>query len=199
MTGTSSADRVTKLVRLCLIMTVTTGISLVSTASAVKASTSSKTTAIATDAWGVVIPVVPLNEPYLSEPRVVGYAEECTRRAFSHDFLHYSQTMSGAQECFTPNAADKYAQSMQGYFKLMDERRMNMAVVVRRPPVVVRAYDLGGVIHWDVQVEVDISFEGRSERIPATKNRIDMTLRRMPLEAAVRGVAIDRFSVGPAS
>jgi len=198
MTDTSSADRVRKLVRLCVILSIATGIGLVSTAISLKAATSSKVTVIGTDPRGVVIPVVPLNEPYLNEPRIVGYAEECTRRAFSHDFLHYSQTMGGAQECFTPNAADKYAQSMQGFFKLMDERRMNMAIVVRRPPVVVRAYDLGGVIHWDVQVEVDISFEGRNERIPAAKNRIDMTLRRMPLEASVRGVSIDRFSVGPA-
>lgn len=195
----ASADRVSKLVRLNIIMTVSLVLCSIATVLAIKAAVGNKVVAIATDHRGNVIPVVPLNEPFLSEPRVVAFAEECVRRAFSHDFLNYAQTLLFAQSCFTPGAGDKFALSMQGYFKTMDERRMNMAVVVRKPPAVIRVYQLGGVIHWDLQVEVDISFEGRDQRIPPARNRIDLTVRRTPLDQSPKGVAIDKFSVGPVS
>lgn len=192
-----SGDRIAKLVRINMIMSTALVVCFIATIFALKAATSSKVVAIATDARGNVVPVVPLNEQFLNEPRIVGFAEECVRRAFSHDFLHYAQTLVDAQPCFTPSAADKYAMAMQGFFKTMDDKRMNMAIVVRKPPAVLRVYEIGGVIHWDLQVDIDISFEGRNERIPPTRNRVDMTVRRMPLEAAPRGVAIDKFSVGP--
>ena len=195
----SSAERVTKLVQLCILLSVALVISLISTAIAVRAATSSKLAVVATDEHGNIIPAVPLDKPYINEPRVVAFAEECVRRAFSHDFLHYGETMVNAQDCFTSDSAAKYAQSMQGYFKIMDDKRMNMAVVIRRPAQVTRTYLLDGVVQWDLQVEVDISFEGRSERIPATKYRIDMTVRRVPLEESARGVAITTFTTGPAT
>lgn len=191
------ADRVKMLVRVCVLLTVALIISLIATTMAVNAAASSKMVAIATDSRGAVIPVVPLDKPYINEPRVVAFAEECVRRAFSHDFLHYGETMVSAQDCFTSDAAGKYAVSMQGYFKIMDDRRMNMAIVIRRPAQVVRVFMYEGVVNWDLQVEVEVSFEGRAERIPATKYRIDMTIRRIALEESARGVAIDRFSMGP--
>lgn len=192
-----SSDQVTKLIRMCVILSFATVISLIATAFALHSAVSSKIVTIATDDKGRVTPIVPLNEPLLSEPRVVAFAEECVRRAFSHDFLHYGETMVAAQGCFTYAASAKYVESMQSYLKLMEEKRMVMAIVVKRPPRVIRAYEIDGVVHWNVQVEVELSFEGRNERIPPTGNRIELTIRRVPLEETVRGVAIDALSLGP--
>lgn len=198
MTAVSStSDRVTKLVRLCVLLSAALVISLIATALAVRAANGNKIAVIAIDSRGNTIPAVPLDKAYINEPRVVAFAEECVRRAYSHDFLHYGETMVNAQDCFTSDSAAKYATSMQSYFKIMDEKRMNMAVVIRRPAQVTRTYLLDGVVHWDLQIEVDISFEGRAERIPATKYRIDMSVRRIPLEEAARGVAITTFTTGP--
>jgi hypothetical protein len=133
---------------------------------------------------------------------VLGFVEECLRKSFSHDFLHFDQTIPLAQECFTPDSADKYAVNMQPYIKIMEEKRMVMAVAIPRPPRVVRVYMLktvmGDVAHWDIQVPVDISFEGRNERIPPSKNMVQITVKRVPLEGTPRGILIDKFSAGPA-
>jgi hypothetical protein len=195
----SAAKDVSSLVRLSVILSIATGAALVATAISITAAMSSQRVVIAVDAKGSVTPVVPLTETFVSESRIAGFAEECVRRAFSHDFLHFGQTIPVAQDCFTPEAADRYASAMQSYVKLMEQRRMVMGVTIPRPPRVVRVYQFNNMVHWDLQAEVEIFFEGRAERIPPSKNRIELTVRRVPLDDDPRGISIDKFSVGPAA
>lgn len=199
-TGVIPASDVTRMSRTILILTASTVIAIGASVVSIYAAVGKKVVAIAVDHRGVVIPVVPLTDPMISESRVIGFAEECLRRAFSHDFLHFDQTIPQAQECFTPDSADKFVISLQPYIKLLEEKRMVMAITIPRPPRVVRVYALktalGDVVHWDVQAQVDIFFEGKTERIPPTKSTVQMTVKRVPLEGTPRGILIDKFSVG---
>lgn len=198
----SGGVEVAKLVRVVVILSAATLLSLVAAVIGLKAGIGSKVVAIAVDAKGVITPAVVMSEPLVAESRVVGYVEECVRRAFSHDFLHFGQTIPLAQDCFTPEASEKYVKAMQPYIKLMEEKRMVMGLTVPNPPRVIEAYLLsmpeGKVAHWKVQLQVEIFFEGRSERIPPQRNTIDVVVRRVPLESTPRGILIDQFTVGPA-
>ncbi len=184
-----------------LILAMASAISMLAGVLGIYVAVSSKTTAIAVDARGAVVPVVPLTNPLVSESRIVGYAEECLRKAFSHDFLHHVQTIPVAQECFTNSSADKYAQSMQNYIKLMESKCMVMAITIPKPPRVVNIFAVkgpfGDVVHWEVQAQIDIFFEGKSERIPATRNDVEIIIKRVPLEGTARGILIDKFNVYP--
>lgn len=195
------AGDVTKSVKALMIMSFATVISISAALVAIYTSVQSKVIAVAVDHKGVVVPIIPLTSPLLSESRVLGFAEECIRMAFSHDFLHFDKTIPLAQECFTPNSADKFVQSLQPYIKVMEEKRMVMSVTVPRPPRVVLVYTkttpLGDVVHWDVQAQIEVFFEGRNERIAPTRNTVQLTVKRVPLEATPRGVLIDKLSVGP--
>jgi intracellular multiplication protein IcmL len=200
VSGVIPASDVSRLVKAVSILTLSTVISLIAALLSIYGVVSSKTVAIAVDARGVVVPIVPLTEPLLSESRVLGFVDECLRRSFSHDFLHYESTIPQAQECFTANSAERYALSIQPYIKIMESKRMVMSITIPRAPRVVRAYKkvtaLGEVIHWDVQAQIEINFEGRSERIPGTKSTVQITVKRVPLEGTPRGILIDSFSVG---
>lgn len=197
---TIPASDVTRLVRSVLILTAATAIAICSAMVSIYAAVGKKTVAIAVDSRGVVVPIVPLTDPLVSESRVLGFVEECLRKSFSHDFLHYDQTIPQAQECFTPDTADKYAVSLQPFVKMMNEKRMVMAITIPRPPRVVSVYmkrtAAGDVAHWDIQAQVEIFFEGKNERIPPSKNIVKITVKRVPLEDTPRGILIDKFSVG---
>lgn len=197
---TIPASDVTKLVKTIVILTASTVISIGAALLAITVAVNSKTVAIAVDHRGVVVPVVALTDPLVSESRVIGFVEECLRKSFSHDFLHFDQTIPQAQECFTGDAADKFAISIQPYVKIMTDKRMVMSTSIPRPPRVVRVYTLqtpfGDIAHWDVQAEVEISFEGRNERINSSKSIVKLTVMRVPLEGTPRGILIKNFSVG---
>lgn len=191
----SSTD-VTRLTRMVVILAISTTFAIVAALIGIYTTASSKISSIAVDARGVVIPVVPLSDPMVAESRVVGYAEECLRKAFSHDFLHAEQTIPVAQDCFKPESADEYAVSIQPLLKLMNEKRMVMAITIPRPPRVVSVYKVGGVVNWDVEAGIEIFFEGRNERISPTRSTVQMTIVRVPLEATPRGILISKFNVG---
>lgn len=195
--GTSVANST----RLVTTMAIVTLVALVVALIGVRSGYSQKTALIALDTRGVPIPVVPLNKQIFPDSRVIQFAEECIRKSFSHDFLHFGETIPEAQDCFTPDVGDEYVRSMDGYIKLMKDRRMVMAVTVARPSRVLRVYkkqtQFGEGIAWDMESAVDIYFEGRSERIPPQRNKISMTVIRVPLEENPRGILIDKFFVGP--
>lgn len=188
------------LLRVCFILVIALGISLTATLIALRAASVNKTSVIATDANRTVVPVVPLDKPVVNEPRIVGFAQECVRSAFSHDFLHHDDTMKLAQKCFALDGADTYAELMDGYFKQMDDKRMNMSIVIRRPAQVTRRWvDEQNTANWDLETEVDISFEGRNESVPPSRYRMDLTIKRIPLRESPRGLAISRLRLSPAT
>lgn len=153
------------------------------------------------DAKGAVVPAVPITQPFLSESRVIAFAEECLRRAWAHDFVHYEKTLPQAMECFTPEAGDLYMQAMGPYVKTMTQHRMVMGALVNRVPRVVRFRTepsaQGPVPIWEIEAEIGVFFEGKGERIPPSRLKVQLTVRRVPLESTPRGVQIDVFFVLP--
>ena len=197
----SSALDVTRLTRTITILLIASVVAISAATISIYTAVKSKIVAVAVDQKGVVIPVIPLTEPLLSESRVIGFVEECLRRSFSHDFLHFDKTIPQAQECYTDNAADQFVVSLQPYIKIMEDKRMVMSVTIPKPPRVVLIYtkrgSLSNVIHWDIEALIEVFFEGRSERIPSSRNIVQITVKRVPLEGTPRGVLIDKLSVGP--
>lgn len=197
----TSASDITRLTRTIMILLIASVVAITAATVSIYTAVKSKVVAIAVDQRGVVIPVIPLTEPLLSESRVIGFVEECLRRSFSHDFLHFDKTIHQAQECYTDGAADQFVISLQPYIKIMEDKRMVMSVTIPKPPRVVLIYTkkgaLNNVIHWDVEALIEVFFEGRSERIPSSRNVVQITVKRVPLEGTPRGVLIDKLSVGP--
>ena len=199
-TSMQTGAAITKLTRSVVLLSAAVCFSIAAAVLALYFMVNQKTIAIAVDARGVVVPMVPIGERMISESRVVGFVDECIRKAFQHDFLHFQNTIPVAQECFTPTAADAFAVSMQTWIKLMLEKRMVMSVSIKRPPRVINAYwtNTGGtrVANWDIQAEIEIFFEGRNERIPPSVYIAEVTVQRVSMDATPRGILIEKFSLG---
>lgn len=198
---TANGLLVKKLINATVGMSLVTLLALAAAALALGGALSGRQIAFSVDSRGVLTPAVPLTEAYLSESRVIAFADECIRRAWAHDFLHYESTIPLAQDCFTPGAADLFVQGLAPFVTTMTTKRMVMgSTIVRMPRVVqyrlVASVD-GPVPHWDIEAEIGIFFEGKAERIPPSRNKVQMTIRRVPLQASPRGVQIDKFFVGP--
>lgn len=197
----ANGPAVATLVRALVVMALVTFGALVAAVLALSKTISQEHLTFSIDAKGVVTPRVPLSEAYLSESRVVAFAEECIRRAFAHDFLHYERTLALATDCFTPDAGDQYVQSLAPFIKVMTERRMVMGAVIDRVPRVVQYTNVptakGMVPQWRIEAVASVHFEGRAERIPAARQRLELVIRRVPLESSPRGVQIDSLFVRP--
>jgi intracellular multiplication protein IcmL len=146
---------------------------------------------------GTIIPLIPLDKPYVSESRVIGFADECIREALSHDFNNYRMTVARATECFTPAGAESYAHAMDPLLKDLQERRMVMSVSVTQSPTVVRTYKRSDVYSWGLQAVVTLNREGTRERVTPASYVVELTIERVPLEDSVRGISVSMITLRP--
>lgn len=151
-----------------------------------------------TDA-GRIVPLVPLNKPYVTDSRVLAFAEECTRRAFAHDFVNYRATVASASQCFTSYGAQMYGNAMDQILKELIERRMVMSASVDAPVIVRGPYERQGRVAWRVQTKMQLFREGTKERITPQPFIVEMEVVRVELEESTRGISVGEFNVKPAT
>lgn len=145
---------------------------------------------------GRIIPLVPLDQPYLGDARIVSFADECIRQAFSHDFRNFRMSVANAKGCFTSDGARGFEAAIEPLLADIQERRMVMSVSPE-PPVVIRKATPGGVHTWVVQTRMTLHRDGSRERIAPATFVVDLVLQRIPLEESVRGVGIAQINVRP--
>ena len=151
--------------------------------------TQKKVQAFATMDNGNIIPLVSLDKPYVSESRIDGFVQECLRKSFSHYFENFRSTVAAARDCYTPIGAEGYEAAMVSLLADMTLKKVVLSVSME-PTVVVRAYMLNGVAHWDTQTTLVLNRRGSRESLPVTKMETTVTVQRVPLDQDVRGVSI---------
>ncbi len=147
---------------------------------------------------GRIVPLVPLDKPYLGDARIVSFADECVRQAFSHDFRNFKSTVTGAKSCFTSDGARGFDQAIEPLLGDIVNRRMVMSVSTD-PPVVIKKTTVKGIHTWVVQTKMRLHRDGSTERVVPTTYVVDLVLERMPLEESVRGVGIAQINMRPGS
>jgi hypothetical protein len=201
MSATSSqsnpAQETARLVRLCVVLAVTSALAIVAATISLYAAASKRIVVIGATDSGRFIPAIALDKPYINEARVQAYAEECLRRSFAHDFRNFRLTMAEATQCYTPRAGELFNGEMQPLLKDLVERRMVMTAVIDRPPVVVSMRQVSGVHSWTLQAQVTLHREGTRERVPPAAYNVKLMVSRVPLEEAVRGVLVSFIALSP--
>jgi hypothetical protein len=190
-------EQTAKLVRLCVMLGIATGLAIVGAAIALYLAAGKRVIVIGATDTGRFIPAVALDRPYLNEPRIQALAEECLRRSFAHDFRNYRQTMGEATSCYTPRAGGLFNKEMQPLLVDLVERRMVMTAVLDRPPVVVGSSLVAGVHTWTLQAQVTLSREGSRERVPPAPYNVKLLISRVPLEESLRGALISFIGLSP--
>ena len=146
---------------------------------------------------GRIIPLVPLDKPYVSDARILGFADECIRAAFGHDFLNFRTTMAAAKECFTPEGGRNFDAAIAPLLKDIQTRRMVMAVTLQPAAIVQSTLRSGSVKTWVVQTKMTLFREGTKDRVAPVTYVVDLVVERVPLEDSVRGISVSQINVRP--
>ena len=145
---------------------------------------------------GRVIPVVALDKPYVAESRVTAFSEECLRRAFSHDFENFRQTITDSLDCFTSVGSENYQREITSLIEDIRSKQMVMSVTLA-PPVVQKVRVVNGVYTWVVQTRLTLFRVGTKVRLQPASFLAEVEVRRVPLDQNIRGLAISRIGVKP--
>jgi len=156
-----------------------------------------KVVPVAMDSTGRVIPLVPLDQPYVTDSRVIGFVDECIRRSFGHDYENFRMTINDAKECYTPTGASEFEEAISPLIR--DVINMNLVMSASlETTVVVRRGVRNGYFTWETQTPVTIYRRGTRETIAPVRYIVSALVIRVPLEQDVRGVLVRSIAVKPA-
>lgn len=147
---------------------------------------------------GRVIPLIPLDTPYVNDSRVSGFTEECLRTSFAHDPENYVLTMATAKGCYTALGAENFEIQMAPLLADIKKESVVMSSSFE-PTVVTRVYKLGGVVQWDLLTPMVLYRKGTRKALQPVKFDVTTTVTRVPLEDNVRGISLRRINLRPAS
>lgn len=197
--GGSAAAQVSKLTRLVVWL----GISVIALAIALIIAmvfvTRTHREVIAATPDGRLIPVVPLDKPYVSDARVLGYVDECARAVFSHDFLHWRTTLQGSKTCFTEKGGDAVEEALAPWVKDIVDRELTMSVSLADTPVIAKRGEFNGAFAWRVQAPISLFRRGTKVSDMPRPFLLQVVVRRVGLDQNPRGIAIDSLQLVPDS
>ncbi|WP_432263541.1 DotI/IcmL family type IV secretion protein [Cupriavidus sp. TMH.W2] len=156
-----------------------------------------RTDVVAISETGAVIKTAPLDEAFVTEPRMLSTVDECIRRSFSHDFVNYRRTFNDALPCYTESGGKAFATAIDTYLKDLRERRLVMATTTEPAAVARGPYRSDGRVTWDVQVPVTLYYNGQSGSFTPLQRLATLRVVRVPLEENTRAVAIDSMQLSP--
>lgn len=187
---------VPRLLRLAVALSVANVLLLITVPLLVYFLAAKKIVAVGITETGRVIELVTLDKPYVNDSRVAGFAEECLRLSFAHDFENYRQSMTFAKSCYTTEGARVFEAAMQPQIKDLIDRNLVMSAALE-VTVVERTFVRAGVVYWITQTPVTLQKRGSKDMNRPERFLARTEVRRVPLDENVRGIAVSSISLKP--
>lgn len=187
---------VPKLLRVVTMLSVANVLLLVTVPMLVYFMATKRIAAVGITETGRVVELVTLDKPHVNDSRIVGFAEECLRLSFAHDFENFRQTMNTAKGCYTASGARVFEEAMAPQLKDITARSLVMSPALE-VTVVERSFTIGGVVHWVTQTPMTIHRRGSRDSSRPEKFLVRSEIRRVPLDENVRGIAVSSIALKP--
>jgi intracellular multiplication protein IcmL len=148
----------------------------------------------ATDSTGRIVPLIPLDQPNLSTPALLQWANIAAVAAFTFDFVNYRQQLQAASEYFTPPGWEAYMQAVQSSNNLgaVIEKKLTVSAVATGAPVVLQQGILNGRYSWKVQIPLLVTYQSANQ-ISQQNLVATLFIARVSTLNSAQGVGIAQF------
>jgi intracellular multiplication protein IcmL len=154
----------------------------------------------ATDTEGRIIKLTPLDQPNLSEPALLEWANLAAVAAFSYNFVNYRQELQAASEFFTPEGWTAFIQALNESLNLQAviSKKLVVTAVATGAPVVLQRGILTDSYAWRVQIPLLVTYQSASQ-ITQQNVVVTMLITRISTLNSARGIGIAQFVVSGGS
>lgn len=146
---------------------------------------------------GGIIPLIPVDQPYLSDGAVTNFAVEAITDALTLNFVTWRADLASASEYFErPGGWNNFLEAIEGsgVLDFVRNRRLISSVVANGATIVRSGPGQDGRYSWVVQVPITITYQSSSQS--STDNRLaEIEITRLPTWQTSRGVGITRVLV----
>lgn len=144
---------------------------------------------------GRMVRLVPLGDAYLSNQALLARVQECIVASNTYDFVNYQRSFQNVSNCFTTEGWNAFATEFKRVGTLdqvKKQRLVTQAVATGIPVIQSRPMRRNGVLTWEVQMPLRITFQGGlGGRGLANQNLLVMvTVQRVPEYENEYGIGI---------
>ena len=146
---------------------------------------------------GQVVKPLPLTEAFVTDFRVLNFADEALKASFSHDFLNYRTTFNAALNYYTQAGGKMLKSAIDPLFENIRKNRLVMLITPSTPVLAREPFLYYGRVAWDVEVVVDIKYHGQGQNFPTQTQLATLRIVRIPLDENPRGIAVHSVQFQP--
>jgi intracellular multiplication protein IcmL len=150
-----------------------------------------------TDTEGRVFSPVPLDQTYISTADLLQWASSVLPKAFSYDFMNYTNQLDSLEQYFTQTGFKKLTDTLATYANpktVVDSKLFIQATPTAAPTIfnqgLITQGNLAGRYGWWVQMPLDILYSN-AEKIYTTPVIIKALVVRISIQNDLSGVAIE--------
>jgi intracellular multiplication protein IcmL len=149
----------------------------------------------ATSTDGRIMPLVPLEQPNLSQAALLQWANTAAIAAYNYDFVNYREALQEASAYFTPDGWNSFMAALNsGPLQNVISKKLIVTAVATGAPVIVQQGVLDGTYTWKVQMPMLVTYQSASQNQQDSVT-ITMLITRISTLTSARGVGIAQFIV----
>ena len=140
-------------------------------------------------------PLVPLNQPVLTQQGLLNWVADTITGSMSLDFLEWRKKLDAMRENFDDAAYKSFLESLNtsGVLEMIREKRLSASAVVTKAPVIIASGNVSGVATWRIEFPLIVSYES-SQGVESTQHLLATVLvRRASTATTPRGVVIQQI------
>ena len=141
-----------------------------------------------------IAPLIPLNQPVLTQQGLLSWASETITGSLSLNFLEWREKLESTRPNFDDEAFKSYLASLQssGILDMIRDKRLSASAITTRAPVIIASGLVGGKATWRIEFPLIVSYES-SQGVETTQRLLATVLVcRASTVKTPRGVAIQQ-------
>lgn len=146
---------------------------------------------------GGILPIVPVNQPFMNDSQINNFAVEALTRSFTISFQNYRTDMDEAAKYFIrPDGWSTFKKSIEdsGMINEIIAKKLTSSAVANGAQIINQGISPSGRYGWLVQIPLTITYQSASER-KADNWIADMEILRVPNQEMSRGVGVMRINM----
>ena len=139
-------------------------------------------------------PMIPLDQPLLTQEGLLTWASDTITGAMSLDFLEWRKKLDAMRPHFDDDAYKSFLASLQssGVLDMIRDKRLSASAIATRAPVIIASGLVGGTATWRIEFPLIVSYES-SQGVESTQHLLATVLVcRASTAKTPRGVVIQQ-------
>ncbi len=146
-------------------------------------------------------PMVPLDQPLLTQDGLLTWASNAITGAMSLNFLEWREKLESIRPHFEDEAFKSFLASLQssGILDMIRDKRLSASAVATRAPVIIASGLVGGKATWRIEFPLIVSYESsqgveNTQKLLATVLVCRASTARTPRGVVIQQVVLKRES-----